>query len=88
MIILLHRYLITEDDDGSDDDNDDEPEVATVEVTKVAVANEKQISQPKKKVQQQLIAKETVSQVSGKDPEKKYSNSMKDAVKSECLICG
>ena len=49
MIILLHRYLITEDDDGSDDDNDDEPEVATVEVTKVAVANEKQISQPKKK---------------------------------------
>ena len=71
MIILLHRYLITEDDDGSDDDNDDEPEVATVEVTKVAVANEKQISQPKKKVQQQLIAKETVSQVSWKDPEKK-----------------
>ena len=62
--------------------------MATVEVTKVAVANEKQISQPKKKVQQQLIAKETVSQVSGKDPEKKYSNSMKDAVKSEGLICG
>lgn len=58
MIILLHRYLITEDDDGSDDDdNDDEPEVATVEVTKVAVANEKQISQPKKKYSNSSLQK-------------------------------
>jgi hypothetical protein len=57
MIILLHRYLITEDDDDSDDDNDDEPEVATVEVTKVAVANEKQISQPKKKCSNSSLQK-------------------------------
>ena len=63
MIILLHRYLITEDDDGSDDDNDDEPEVATVEVTKVAVANEKQISQPKKKYSNSSLQRDSFSSV-------------------------